>query len=84
MRFPTDASKTASSGFISLKFLASTSGFFQTDWHGDPLYVCKMSGYGSEITGVDDFSHIEGWASSGSYAAADTILYNATFFGTNF
>ena len=38
----------------------------------------------SEITGVDDFSHIEGWASSGSYAAADTILYNATFFGTNF
>ena len=85
MRFPTDASKTASSGFISLKFLADIpTGFICREAQGYKIYACKMSSDVSTSFGVEDWSHLEGWASSGSYETIETPTDSAIFFGTNF
>tara|TARA_A100001201_G_scaffold9753_1_gene14215 strand:- start:26494 stop:27237 length:744 start_codon:yes stop_codon:yes gene_type:complete len=89
-RFATNASKTASSAVLHFNFSADvTSGFARASWQGRSVYACKMSSDVSTSFGVEDWSHLDGWESSGSYAGYDPggddeVLYNATFFGANF
>ena len=89
-RFATDASKTASSAVIHFKFSQDvTSGFARASWQDKGVYACKMSSDVSTDFGTEDWSHVDGWESSGTYAGYDPggddeVLYNATFFGTNF
>ena len=87
MRFATNASKTALSATLRLGFSADvTSGFGRASWQGRGVYVCKMSSDVSTSFGTEDWSHLQGWVSSGSYAITEeeAIVYNANFFGTNF
>tara|TARA_Y100000593_G_C4283272_1_gene323924 strand:- start:864 stop:1595 length:732 start_codon:yes stop_codon:yes gene_type:complete len=86
MRFATDSSRTASSATLSLYCAADvTSGFSRSTWHDKGIYISKMSSDVSTSFDTADWSHVEGWESSGSYAATDeAIVYNSVFFGSNF
>tara|TARA_Y100000593_G_scaffold37384_1_gene72533 strand:- start:4664 stop:5425 length:762 start_codon:yes stop_codon:yes gene_type:complete len=96
MRFGTNGSKTASSATLRLWFSANvTTGFARYEWHNRGVYVCKMSSDVSTSFGVEDWSHMQGWASSGTYAESDgedegggeasgTDTGNSIFFGANF
>lgn len=85
MKFETDGSRTASSATLSIYCAADvTSGFARYTWQDKGIHIAKMSGYGSSFD-TADWSHIEGWESSGSYAATDeAIVHNSVFFGSNF
>ena len=83
-KFVHDVSKTVSSANLRFYFFADiTSGFQRMSWQNRGVYACKLIPAATTFK-VEDWSHMDGWESSGSYEAVATVAENAVFFGTNF
>ena len=80
------SAKTINSLSLRLESLADLTGFTASAWNSRKVYVCKTTlDAGDDINATANWNALDGWASSGTYEAAEeTVVHNATFFGANF
>ena len=80
------SSKTINSLSLKLVSMANLTGFTASNWNSRKVYVCKTTlSAGADMDSTANWNALDGWASSGTYEAAEeTVVHNATFFGANF
>jgi len=80
------SSKTINSLSLKLVSKANITGFTKAEWT-KKTYICKTThDAGNILMSNAYFNALDGWASSGTYEAADppAVSDDAVFFGTNF
>ena len=81
------SAKTINSLSLRLESLANVTGFTVSNWNSRKVYVCKTTlDPGDNINSNGFWNALDGWASSGTYEAADppAVSDDAIFFGTSF
>ena len=80
------SSKTINSLSLKLVSMANMTGFTVSNWNSRKVYLCKTTfSAGANMDSTSSWNDLDGWASSGTYEAAEeTVVHNAAFFGANF